>query len=88
MGDTSSVKQPVSGGSASVGNMRDDSLVVGLLSVKSCKAIRFHLLVVVMVLLSRFLIIVDAPMAGWSVRPSAALGDWFHPWETLKTISY
>nr|CAD7195728.1 unnamed protein product [Timema douglasi] len=46
--------------------MRDDSLVVWLLSVKSCKAIRFHLLVVVMVLLSRFLIIVEAPMAEWS----------------------
>nr|CAD7399342.1 unnamed protein product [Timema cristinae] len=59
MGDTSSVKQPVSGGSASVGNMRDGSLLVGLLSVKSCKAIRFHLLVVVMVLLSRFLIRVE-----------------------------
>nr|CAD7424813.1 unnamed protein product [Timema monikensis] len=53
------VKQPVSGGSASVGNMRDGSLLVGLLSVKSCKAIRFHLLVVVMVLLSRFLIRVE-----------------------------
>nr|CAD7444975.1 unnamed protein product [Timema bartmani] len=83
MGDTSSVKQPVSGGSASVGNMRgieplSSRVLVDnvdwktyltfnmtplLLSEKSCKAIRFHLLVVVMVLLSRFLIIVEAPVA-------------------------